>query len=429
MSVYEEWGFRSNPFETHPLAPDELGKALLVGRDDELMRLRRRLENPPRIPCLEGPNGVGKTSLVNVAAYTSYSSFQQNPDRIMLIPCRRVFQLRPERPLQDFVSEVYREVFQTLLEQSRYLEGEHVSVSGEHEKLDRWLNAPELKSFQAGFSPVSLGVASSQNQAEGFAQSGFNNAVRQWLAEIFPTPQSGGVVCVIDNLELLQTSDVARRQLEALRDELLTLPGLRWVLCGALGVVLGVASSPRLEGHLVSPIQVGGIQDEYVSNIFASRVDAFSEGDEDCYLPIMVDDFHYLYTILDGNLRSVLGYTDDYCQWAADSSLPQTIEEKRAFFDEWLSDLCRSAFESAREQLKPRAWRVFEDAVAVDGVFSPSDYEHFQFNSVMAFRPHVRDLEAAGLVVSTQDDGDKRRKTIQVTPKAWLVNEWIRANS
>lgn len=37
-------------------------------------------------------------------------------------------------------------------------------------------------------------------------------------------------------------------------------------------------------------------------------------------------------------------------------------------------------------------------------------------------RPHVKDLEDAGLLVSTQDEGDKRRKTIQITPKGWLVN-------
>jgi hypothetical protein len=39
----------------------------------------------------------------------------------------------------------------------------------------------------------------------------------------------------------------------------------------------------------------------------------------------------------------------------------------------------------------------------------------FGFNSIPAFRPHIRDLESAGLVVCTQDEGDKRRKTIQIT--------------
>lgn len=425
MSIYDEWGFRSNPFETTPLSPDAVGKALLVGRDQELQMLRRRLENPPRIPTIEGANGIGKSSLVNVAAYSSYADFQQDPRRIMLVPCRRVFQLRPELGVEEFISQVYREVCQTLIEQSSYLEGSHIQYSAEHERLNRWLNAPELKSFQAGVAGLGAGWSTTQNPGEGFSKSGFNNAVRDWLGQIFPSAQSGGVVCVIDNLELLQTSETARQQLEALRDELLTVAGFRWVLCGALGIVLGVASSPRLEGHLLTPIQIAGIRPEFVPQIYTSRVETYRERD-DWYLPIEIDSFQHLYSVLAANLRSVLGYADDFCQWVADRSPPGDAAEKRTLFEDWLTGLCKGAYESAQEQLKPRAWRVFEDALAVDGVFAPSDYEHFQFNSVMAFRPHVRDLEASGLVVSTQDEGDKRRKTIQVTPKGWLVNEWLK---
>ncbi|MBM5817672.1 MAG: hypothetical protein FJ083_14125 [Cyanobacteria bacterium K_Offshore_surface_m2_239] len=64
---------------------------------------------------------------------------------------------------------------------------------------------------------------------------------------------------------------------------------------------------------------------------------------------------------------------------------------------------------------------VFENAIKQDGVFSPGDYESFQFNSLQAFRPYVKALEDAGLLVSTHDEGDKRRKTIQVTALGWLV--------
>lgn len=424
MSIYREWGFSSNPFETTPLSPTETGRALLVGRDEECRQLRRRLENPPRIPTIEGANGIGKSSLVNVAAYSSYFDFQRDPDRILLIPCRRAFQLKADSRVEEFISEVYREVCQTLIEQSSYLEGNRIEYSAQHERLDRWLNAPELKAFQAGAVGVSVGYSNAQNSGEGFTRSGFNNAVRNWLGEIFPTPQTGGVVCIIDNLELLQTSEAARQQLEALRDELLMVRGFRWVLCGALGIVLGVASSPRLQGHLLTPIQIAGISPEFVPDIYVSRVETYRVRN-DWYLPLEVESFERLYAILAANLRSVLGYADDYCQWVADRDLPASPAEKQTLFDEWLTELCRNSHNAAQGQLKPRAWRVFEDAIAIDGVFAPSDYEHFGFNSVMAFRPHVRDLEAAGLVVSTQDEGDKRRKTIQVTAKGWLVNEWM----
>jgi hypothetical protein len=71
--------------------------------------------------------------------------------------------------------------------------------------------------------------------------------------------------------------------------------------------------------------------------------------------------------------------------------------------------------------ITPEGARGFSQCGFFWGIFSPSDFEAFGFNSIPAFRPHIRDLESTGLVVSTQDDGDKRRKTIQVTPKGWLV--------
>jgi hypothetical protein len=64
----------------------------------------------------------------------------------------------------------------------------------------------------------------------------------------FPRRESGGFLCVIDRLELLQTSKAARALPEAIRDTALNLPGLHWVLCGAKGIVPTCASSPRLEG-------------------------------------------------------------------------------------------------------------------------------------------------------------------------------------
>jgi hypothetical protein len=53
---------------------------------------------------------------------------------------------------------------------------------------------------------------------------------------------------------------------------------------------------------------------------------------------------------------------------------------------------------------------------------SPSDYEAFGFNSSMAMRPHVKDLEEANLVVSSISDSDQRRKHIALTSRGWLVN-------
>ena len=418
MSIYDDFGFSDNPFQTVSLAATKEGKHLLVGRDSELELLRKRILNPPKIATIEGLNGVGKTSLVNVASYDCFQSFLENHDNPLLFPCRKTFQLRPDSETQEFIDDVLREVAQTLIEKTKLLGSRVGSMPA---RIDRWLNSDAYRSFEGGGYGISVGFGSEPNTGDGFARSGFRKAVTDWLKVLFPTRRDGGVICCIDNLELLQTSEFARKQLELLRDELLTVNGLRWVLCGALGIVMGVASSPRLEGFLHTPVEIGGVADEFVSQIYESRISTYAYKNTS-QLPINSADFLRLYEILSRNIRSLLAHADDYCQWVADRTLPKTDAERNAMFESWLNEKSQGYLDSVDRELRPRAWDVFDKSIQFNGIFSPSDYEFFGFNSIPAFRPAVRDLENVGLVVSTQDDGDKRRKTIQVTPKGWLVN-------
>ena len=422
METYSAWGFKANPFNVRSLPPDGIGAELLVGRPDELSLLIRRINNPPKIPTLEGMNGVGKSSIVNVASYSCFDAFLHDPDKPLYIPCKKIFQFTPTSNRDTFITEVILEVAQTLLDYSSRIEGDRLKSVVEAKGLRDWLNAPQMRGLQGNLGPIGAGTSIETNTGDGYTLSGFPSAVKNILAQIFPDDSSGAVICVIDNLELLQTSESARDLLEALRDELFNVQGLRWVLCGALGIVRGVTSSPRLDGMMFEPIDVKKIPDESVGEIYSSRVLAFRETDKP-YLPLHKDDFSRLYGILFGNIRALLGHTDEFCQYVSEHGLqPESDEDKIKLFQEWLAEKCHSAYESARGTVGSRAWEVFNDAVVLDGLFAPSDFEHFRFNSAQAFRPHVKDLEDAGLVVSTKDEGDRRRKTIQVTPRGWLVN-------
>ena len=425
VETYAAWGFRANPFNVRSLPADDLGADLLVGRTNELSLLTRRINNPPKLPTLEGMNGVGKSSIVNVSGFTCFNAFLQDPDKPLFIPCRKIFQFTPTSSRDSFIMEVHLEVAQTLLEYVNRIEGDRLRSVIEATGLRDWINAPQMRGIQGNLGPIGAGSSVETNTGDGFALSGFPGAVKNILAQVFPQESSGGVICVIDNLELLQTSEAARDLLEALRDELFNVQGLRWVLCGALGIVRGVTSSPRLDGMMFEPIDVKKIPDDSVPQIYSSRIEAFKNAD-DPYLPIISDSFSRLYGILLGNIRALLGHTDEYCQHVSEQDLhPNSDSEKRDLFESWLSDKCRSAHDAAQGTVGARAWQVFTDAVVLDGLFAPSDYEHFGFNTPQAFRPHVKDLEDAGLVVSTKDEGDRRRKTIQVTPKGWLVNHFL----
>ncbi|RYD82586.1 MAG: hypothetical protein EOP84_09180 [Verrucomicrobiaceae bacterium] len=422
--IYREWGFTENPFQTTALLPNERGNRLLIGRDAEMEKLRKVLRHGPKLVTLEGANGVGKTSLVNIAAYRAFMEHISKGEGPLLIPCGKMFQLKPDQDSDMFVDSVLLEIAQTLIDQAKVIKNSGRSLPST-KALDRWINSPQLNSWQGsiGAATVSFGAGktSETNTSEGFSRSGLRKEVLGWLNTVFPAEAGGGgLVCTIDNLELLQTSKNVRQSLEQLRDQILLVPGIRWVLCGALGIVQSVASSPRLEGFLHKPIEVAGIDHSHAPQILESRIEAYSAG-TDVYMPITPKDFAHLYDVLNRNTRNTMNRLDNYCLWASDQARFETDEVKSAKYHEWLSIEATGALAAVRAQLTPRAWQLFERTIEIGGTFSPSDFQELGFNNQPNLSLHVRSLEEAGLLVSSQDESDKRRKTVQLTPKGWLV--------
>ena len=109
-SIYEQWGLSGSPFQTTALPPNSLGAVLLAGRDKELQSLAKQLVNVPKFPTIEGLNGIGKTSIVNVAAYMLFQQYLSEKKGPLFIPCRKIFQLTPGRSVEEFADEVFLEV-------------------------------------------------------------------------------------------------------------------------------------------------------------------------------------------------------------------------------------------------------------------------------------------------------------------------------
>jgi hypothetical protein len=424
MNIYNEWGFSANPFETKPLPPNENGEILLVDRKSELDKIKRRFSSSSNVVTIEGSNGVGKTSLINVASYALYKNFIETGVGPFFIPCETQFQLDINKNIEDFVDEVLMAVAQTLLKKGNELLDRGYKLDNNH-SINSWLNSPLLSNYSgnatAGLIGLGMGKGTEANTSAGFQKSGFKISILNWLKEIFPYGTDGGVICIIDNLELLQTSSEAKKILEALRDKLLSYTGLRWALCGSLGIVLGVTSSPRLEGRLSAPIEIHGIDSKYAAEILHSRIKAYSIDADEYYLPLMAEDFEHLYKILNLNIRNTLKYASDYCLWVADEGYhPQSPSDMNDLYMKWLEMQSCKKVAIIKTIVKPKALEIFNKSILMGGEFSPSDYEAFAFNNIQAMRPHIISLEEADLVISMIDESDKRRKTIQITPKGWF---------
>jgi hypothetical protein len=430
MNIYQEWNFKDNPFKTTSLPAEIEGDRLIAGREQEIRRLTRRIYNQPQIPTIEGLNGIGKTSLINVAIFRAFKDYlKQRGDSPLFIPCIKSFQINEDINADDFIDEVLIEIAQTLIKFKKDLKTLKAKLPDNLDEIDKWLNSPYAKSYQGSIGAATFQVGAGQsietNTSMGFEKSGFRRAVKNWLKNMFPKSNSGGIVCVIDNMELLEKSHSARKVVEELRDKLFSIHGIRWIMCGSLGIISSIVSSPRLEGLMHDPIQVGGILKMYLNEVFDKRINAYKKNQK-YYLPITKQSFSLLYDVLKWNIRNTLKYANDYCVWIDDQGLkPLMKDEKENAFMDWLSEKSHRYLDDVKSQIRPRTFKLFQDSIELEGIFALGDYELFEYTSVQVMRNCIKDLESVGLVVCVIDENDNRRKSIQVTPKGWFVSNAI----
>lgn len=422
MSEWTNFGFRESPYITDPIPPTEEGNRLLVGRERELTRLIRQLTSSRLHPTIEGDNGVGKTSLVSVAGYRLRKAFIDGATGQALLPLGRTFQLTPGDSADTLLRKVLFEVAGAMIRNHEILKRAGFAVPDVND-INRWLNSPLFSSGSAGVSVLGSGGTASKgttpNTTSGFSEAGFSAMVGRWLEECFSSKEAGGFICVIDNLELLESSQVARVLLESMRDTVLDQHGLRWVLCGARGIVRTGASSQRLEGRLAEPMELMPIDDDDVADVVVRRIEVYRI-DEHAVAPVESAGFQHLYEVLNRNLRNALKLCEDFSFWMIDQDIaPPDPVQNYALLEVWLTDQADRYTTDTR--IGNRAWQVFDALGAMSGRCSPSDFDFFGFNSSMTMRPHVKALEDANLVQTTFDDYDKRRKTIVMTPRGWLV--------
>lgn len=454
LDPYAVIGLTENPFAVQALSPDERGKKLLVGRDAEMNLVAQRLHRHGKITCLDGHVGVGKTSLVNVAAYNCFQAYMTGDTTQLLIPSTVSYQLKKDGNVDQFCTEVFQGVAQTLLTHRKLLQDHYETHALYLPHLDAWLNSPIVEhlttSGATGLSFGIPGVASANlggggatskqvNQSLGFAQTGFDTLIRSWLNEIFATQGNGGVICIIDNIELLETGTSARRMLEALRDKLFNVNGLRWVFCGANGVIHSLAASPRLTAFLSTPIiDVANIEVKDIGALIQARLKEFStdasKAEDD--LPIRIEDLKYLYRLVNLNLRDLLALADEFCEYCALSGKPlRTKEKKEEKFEKWLYKATTERYQAIASRVSQRAWAVLDVAMSqiFQGTFGAADYNSFSQNSTKplgqgtGFSRLLAELTKLGLITKSFDEekGEEdsfNRDVFSVTAKGALVH-------
>ena len=325
LMSYRALGFFADPFSNRALQADEEGEKLIVDRESEIKKLVRRIQESDKVPTIEGPNGVGKTSIINIALHRVFLQSQRESDEPMFIPCRCSYQISMDKGVEEFLDELYLQVALTLVEKENVLRPPPGYAKAPIDALIKnYIQSPIIKSYTGSILGNGLGVGGTPNSGKGWERVGFRAAIDGWLKLLFPKSEDGAVVCVIDNLEILQSSDKAKETIEALRDTAFAIQGIKWILCGSSGVVRGIASSPRLAGWLQRPINIGELPDEAGGEVYDKRIKTFRKNEE-AELPLTRDNFITLFDMFNGNSRFALDEAGAFCTWVFDevADIPQ----------------------------------------------------------------------------------------------------------
>ena len=78
-----------------------------------------------------------------------------------------------------------------------------------------------------------------------------------------------------------------------------------------------VALSPRLNGVLSEPIELGPVSDTDIAEVVRRRIAAFAMS-QDAFAPVSADGFEHLHRVLNRNLRDALKFCEDFAFWLAD---------------------------------------------------------------------------------------------------------------
>lgn len=453
FDLYGKFGLRESPFNVHALLPDQRGERLLVGRESELAQVIRKLQFGSGIVCLDGHNGIGKTSLVNVAAKRCLDLYTSGKSPKLILPLHDSMQLSKTDTVDAFCASALRKVAGALLRYRNWVH-EHGLPQSETSAMKAWLTSPVAHfvneavtgTASAGFpGVVSFGASGSRsesaqvNTGTGYAQYGFEAQVKDWLNEIFGDGRNrGGVVCVIDNLEILETGTEATNFLDALRDRLLLLPGLRWVFCGASGVINSLAASPRLRSFLSHPVlKIESISPAQIEPLIRARIREFAAdpADAERRLPTNLSDLKRLYTILNFNLRDLLQYAGQFCDhWAAVGYPMATEEAKSARFGKWLKKESEDTYRALSSFMPEDAWNLLDTAMSDEfrGTFGLGNYKRFNSSTSVTvsekkFKSYLNSLVKNGLLTrSVEDERDEddplERRTFRVTAKGAMIH-------
>lgn len=321
---WTERGYWGNPYDTRPLGITETGIELLVGRERIRNELLTQLRASTAHPALAGPYGGGKTSLVRCLMSELEAEAREFDGGELLVPTPELMSPSGGEDAKEFVQRCLLQLCTTLLRWSHQISAAGGRVSDRVEALSPFIAEPTHTSRSGGASIGGVGgsgsTATSLNTNFEVQSNGFPQLVREALAEAFPADASGAMVACIDDIEAYGGAEKILSFLSEIREPLLKLPGVKWIVVGADEALDGVDQSPRLTGVVSALSDLSILSGEVVGEVVERRIATFHVGSI-VVVPVNGTAFADIYEKSGRHLRAALNLALKFAVYADDQGI------------------------------------------------------------------------------------------------------------
>jgi hypothetical protein len=313
-------GFRGNPYDTRPLGTDPDSTELLVGRRRTVDMIESHLRSTSTHLAIDAPNGRGKTSVLRCVVGELDRSAERFEAGQLLVPVKDLVSPFAEEPAGEFAERVLLELAKTLVENRRAISRAGGSAEGALDGLYEFLASPLLRSGSFGisagpFGGLTGGRGKAPNTGFAFRAAGLEGLVREALERAFPVEEAGALVVCLDDIEQVGNPLEVAEYLSAIRERLLRLHGVKWVLLGSGGVLDGLGSHRRLAGIVGNPMRLPELRGPEVAEVVERRISHYRLGTR-VTVPIDGGGFRILYEAAGKRLRAGLQLCQEFARFA-----------------------------------------------------------------------------------------------------------------
>ncbi len=311
--MWNQLGFKENPYSTKPLNLSENDVALLIGREEESIEFATSLESSKGgIFIISGLPGVGKTSFLNIQLY----QLERNklPFGPKITAARQLCPIQPS----DTPREIALRALNSLIRSIEIYTVEYQQPLPKNiQTIIKWMSQRSLGSgVQYGISVFgfggNFGVEKTLPHISEITFEAIIDIINSVVQESLKEFETVGLVIVLDNLENL-SEDYLKDTLMIFRDTLFAIENLYCILIGQSGLASLIQTlDNRVFQRLNSALELKPITGDDLKKAIDVRVQKFHKTGSGSS-PISEEIYRKLYTYSNGEIRFVFNYCSEIC--------------------------------------------------------------------------------------------------------------------